>query len=172
VRHFRASADVLTVNPPSVTPTAISVPRLTNLWPPHVVVSTGHMRGASLLLHWFKILPFVFCNGSKEAHYRRARWFALYAPEVRHTNRMTCGLGSPCHRLGLSSAAAPRRHTTSECSGSLYRRVWRFALSAPEVRHTNCMTCGPGPPCHRLGCLGAHRARFSAVIEGRTEGFP
>jgi hypothetical protein len=29
-----------------------------------------------------------------------------------------------------------------------------FALSAPEIRHTNRMTCGPGPPCHRLGCLG------------------
>jgi hypothetical protein len=28
------------------------------------------------------------------------------------------------------------------------------ALSAPEIRHTNCMTCGPRPPCRRLGCLG------------------
>jgi hypothetical protein len=32
--------------------------------------------------------------------------------------------------------------------------VRRFALSAPEIWHTNCMTCGPDPPCHRLGCLG------------------
>jgi hypothetical protein len=32
--------------------------------------------------------------------------------------------------------------------------VRRLALSAPEIRHTNCMTCGPGPPCHKLGCLG------------------
>jgi hypothetical protein len=32
--------------------------------------------------------------------------------------------------------------------------VRRFALSSPEIRHTNCMTCGPRPPCHRLGCLG------------------
>jgi hypothetical protein len=31
--------------------------------------------------------------------------------------------------------------------------VWRFALSAPEIRHTNCMTCEAGPSCHRLGCL-------------------
>jgi hypothetical protein len=30
----------------------------------------------------------------------------------------------------------------------------RFALSAPEIWHTTCMTCGPGPPCHRVGCLG------------------
>jgi hypothetical protein len=33
-------------------------------------------------------------------------------------------------------------------------RARRFALSATEVQHTNRMTCGPGPPCHRLGCLG------------------
>jgi hypothetical protein len=31
--------------------------------------------------------------------------------------------------------------------------VQRFALSTPKIRHTNRMTCGPGPPCHRLGCL-------------------
>jgi hypothetical protein len=78
-------------------------PRLTDPQPPRLVVSSGHARGTSLLLHWFKILPFVFRSGPKEAHYRRAR---------------------------------------------------RFALSAPEIRHTNCMTCGPEPPCHRLGCLG------------------
>jgi hypothetical protein len=78
-------------------------PRLTDPRPPCLVVSSGHARGDSLLLHWFKILPFVFRSGPKEAH---------------------------------------------------YRRVWRFALSTPEIRHTNCMTCGPGPPCHRLGCLG------------------
>jgi hypothetical protein len=120
-------------------------PRLTDLRPPRLVVSSGHARGASLLLHWFKILPFVFRSGSKEAHYRRARRFALSAPEVRHTNRMTCGPGSSCHRLGLSSAAAPRRCTTGACDGSFYRRVRRFALSAPEVRHTTCMTYGPGP---------------------------
>jgi hypothetical protein len=119
-----------------------------------------------------KILPSVFRSGSKEAHYRRARRFAPSAPEFRHTNRMTCGLGPPCHRLGLSSAAAPRRRTTGACDGSLYRRARRFTFSAPEVQRTICMTCGPGSPCHSLGCLGARRARFSAAIEGRAEGFP
>jgi phage-related protein len=41
-----------------------------------------------------------------------------------------------------------------------YRRARRFAFSAPEVQRTIRMTCGPGPPCHRLGYLdlGAHRA--------------
>jgi hypothetical protein len=52
-----------------------------------------------------------------------------------------------------------------------YRRR-RFAFSAPEVRRTIHMTCGPRPPCHRLGCLSARRARFSAAIEERSEGFP
>jgi hypothetical protein len=47
----------------------------------------------------------------------------------------------------LSSAAAPRRRAI--VCGGLYP-----ALSAPEIRHTNCMTCGPGPPCQKLGCLG------------------
>jgi hypothetical protein len=129
-------------------------PRLTDPRPPRLVVSSGHAQGASLLLHWFKILPSVFCSGPKEAHYRRARRFALSAPEARRTNRMTCGPRPPCHRLGLSSAAAPRRRTIGVCGGSLYRRVWWFVLSAPEVRLTNRMTRGPVPPCQRLGCLG------------------
>jgi hypothetical protein len=39
-------------------------------------------------------------------------------------------------------------------------RVRRFVPSAPEIRLAKCMTCGPGPLCHRLGCLdrGARRA--------------
>jgi hypothetical protein len=33
-----------------------------------------------------------------------------------------------------------------------YRRVRRFALSAPGIRHPRSMTHEPRPPCHRLGC--------------------
>jgi hypothetical protein len=33
-----------------------------------------------------------------------------------------------------------------------YRRVRRFALSAPGIQHPRSMTRGPRPPCHRLGC--------------------
>jgi hypothetical protein len=37
-----------------------------------------------------------------------------------------------------------------------YRRrwfapAWRFTFFALGDQHTRCMTCGPGPPCHRLG---------------------
>jgi hypothetical protein len=46
--------------------------------------------------------------------------------------------------------------------------VWRFAFSALEDRHSSCMTCGPGPPCHRLGCFRARRARFSAASRGTS----
>jgi hypothetical protein len=28
-----------------------------------------------------------------------------------------------------------------------------FAARSPEIRHINYMTFGPGPPCHKLGCL-------------------
>jgi hypothetical protein len=37
--------------------------------------------------------------------------------------------------------------------GSLLVR--RFAFFALGDRHTSCMTCGSGPPCQRLGRLGA-----------------
>jgi hypothetical protein len=102
-RRFSMSTDAPSVNRLRSRQMPYLSPRLTNPRPPRLVVSSGHVRGASLPLQWFKILPFVFCSGPKEAHYQRVR---------------------------------------------------RFALSAPEIRHTNCMTCGPGPPCHRLGCLG------------------
>jgi hypothetical protein len=47
--------------------------------------------------------------------------------------------------------------------------AWRFAFSALGDQHTSCMTCGPGPPCHRLGCFGARRARFSTASRGASE---
>jgi hypothetical protein len=59
-------------------------------------------------------------------------------------------------------------------------RVRRFALRAraavrffrTQFQRTIRMTCGPGPPFHSLGYLGAHRARFSVAIKGRVVGFP
>jgi hypothetical protein len=70
----------------------------------------------------------------------------------------------------VSCGGNEERATT--CGGLLYRHARRFAFSAPKVQRTICMTCGPRPPCHRLGYLGARWARFSAAIEGRTKGFP
>jgi hypothetical protein len=58
------------------------------------------------------------------------------------------------------------KRRTATGGGSLLAR-W-FAFSALRDQHTSCMTCGPGPPCHRLGCFGARRARFSAGASGRV----
>jgi hypothetical protein len=45
-------------------------PRLTDLWPPHLMVLSGHARGASIPLHWLlKFTFFVFCCGLEETWY-------------------------------------------------------------------------------------------------------
>jgi hypothetical protein len=85
------------------------------------VVSSDHARGASLLLHWFKKLPFVFCSGPKKAHYRRVQQFALSAPEIRHTKCMTCGPGHPCHRLGCLGPRYPSSRISCGDSGACGR---------------------------------------------------
>jgi hypothetical protein len=51
----------------------------------------------------------------------------------------------------LLLAEMERRATT----GGSSLLAWRFAFSALEDPQTSCMTCGPGPPCQRLGCFGA-----------------
>jgi hypothetical protein len=58
-----------------------------------------------------------------------------------------------------------KRRTTAG-GGSLL--AWWFAFFALGDPHTSCMTCGPWPPCHRLGCFGARRARFSAASRGAS----
>jgi hypothetical protein len=93
-------------------------PRLTNPRPPRLVVSSGHARGASLSLHWFKKLPFVFCSDPKEAHYRRVWWFTLFAPVIRHTKCMTCGPRPPCHRLGYLGPRYPSSEISCGDSGA------------------------------------------------------
>jgi hypothetical protein len=50
--------------------------------------------------------------------------------------------------------------------GSLLAR--RFAFFALGDRHTNCMTRGPGPPCPRLGRLGA-RCASDRISQGASE---
>jgi hypothetical protein len=74
------------------------------------------------------------------------------------------GASLPLHWFKItffSSTTAPRRHAIA-CGGSLP------ALSAPEIRHTNCMTLRPGPPCQTLGCLGPRCSsnRISCGVSG------
>jgi hypothetical protein len=54
------------------------------------------------------------------------------------------------------------------CSGSLL--AWRFAFFALGDLRPRSMTREPGPPCQRLGHLGACRARFSAASRGVSGG--
>jgi hypothetical protein len=65
-----------------------------------------------------------------------------------------------------SSSLAEMERRTNAGSGSLLS--WRFVFFALGDPHASCMTCGPEPPCHRLGCFGARRARFSAASRGTS----
>jgi hypothetical protein len=60
-----------------------------------------------------------------------------------------------------------KRRTTAG-GGMLLTR--RFAFSAHGGRCPRSMTRGPGPPCQRLGHLGARRARSSTVLWGVSGG--
>jgi hypothetical protein len=64
--------------------------------------------------------------------------------------------------------AEMKRHSTAG-GGSPFERVWRFAFSAPGVRRTIRLTCGPGPSCHRMGHLGVRCASvgISCSVSGR-----
>jgi hypothetical protein len=59
--------------------------------------------------------------------------------------------------------------------GGVLSRGSHPALSTPEIWHTTCMTCGPGPSCHRLGCLGPwcpSNGIFLRRFRGAWESFP
>jgi hypothetical protein len=72
---------------------------------------------------------------------------------------------APVSETGPLFSAEMKRRTTSG-GGSLL--AWRFAFFALRDPHTSYMTCRPGPPCQRLGCFGARRARFSAASWGAS----
>jgi hypothetical protein len=59
-----------------------------------------------------------------------------------------------------------RDWTVASCGdGEAHYRGRRFAFSVLGDPHTSCMTCGPGPPCQRLGRFGARRARWARAGE-------
>jgi hypothetical protein len=61
---------------------------------------------------------------------------------------------------------AEMKRRTTVGGSSLF--AWRFAFSALGDQDASCMTCGSGPPCHRMGCLSARRARFPAASRGAS----
>jgi hypothetical protein len=68
----------------------------------------------------------------------------------------------PVSETGPLLPAEMERRTTAGGSSLL---AWRFASSVLEDPHTSCMTCGPGPPCQRLGRFGARQARWARAGE-------
>jgi hypothetical protein len=72
---------------------------------------------------------------------------------------------APVSETGPLFSAQMKRCTTAG-DGSLL--AWWFAFFALGDPHTSCMTCGPGPPRHRLGYFGARRVRFSTVSQGTS----
>jgi hypothetical protein len=88
---------------------------------------------------------------------------------------------APMSEAGPLSLAEMKRRTTAG-DGTLL--AWRFAFFAPRNRHARYMTCGPGPPCQRLGrcfrrrwrgalprvgsMLHAQRFAFSALGDQHT----
>jgi hypothetical protein len=86
----------------------------------------------------------------------------LVSTEVkRHT---TAGGGVLLTRqTGPLLSAEVKRHTTA---GGGMLLTWRFAFFAHGGRRPRSMTRGPGPPCQRLGHLGARRVRSSAALRG------
>jgi hypothetical protein len=70
-----------------------------------------------------------------------------------------------------SWARAPMSEVGPLLSVEMERRggsflAWRFPFFAHGDRRLRSMTRGPGPPCQRLGHLGACRARSYAASRG------
>jgi hypothetical protein len=112
----------------------------------------------------------VVFGGDGEAHYRGRRFAPRVAVCFLHTRKPTPKEYDSWARAfvsetGSSSLAEMERRTTA--NGGLLL-AWRFAFFALGDPHASCMTCGPELPCHRLGCFGARRARFSAASRGTS----
>jgi hypothetical protein len=92
------------------------------------------------------------------------------SPSPQHTRR-------PTPKEDDSWARAPVLESDPLLSAEMKRRgglllAWRFSFFAHGDRRPRRMTRGPGPPCQRLGRLGARQARFSAASRGvRGESF-
>jgi hypothetical protein len=117
-------------------------------------------------------LAVASCGRDEEAPYR-GWWFAFRGCTVVRPLRTReptlkeydSWVRAPVSETGSLFSAKMKRRTTAGGSSLL---TWWFAFSALRDQHANCMTCGSGPPCRRLGCSGARRARFSAASRGMS----
>jgi hypothetical protein len=115
-------------------------------------------------------------GGGEGAHYCGQRLTPHAAVRLLRTRR-------PTPKEYDSWAWAPVSEAGPLLSAEMKRRdssllTWQFAFFALGDRRPRSMTRGPGPPCQRLGRLGARRTRFSAASWGVNErvllkkGFP
>jgi hypothetical protein len=108
----------------------------------------------------------------EEAHYRR-RWHAPHAAvRLLRTWRPTLEdydswARAPVSETSPLHSAEVKRRTTAGGSVLFTRR---FTFSAHGGRYPRSITRRPGPPCQRLGHLGARRARSSAALQGVSWG--
>jgi hypothetical protein len=107
-------------------------------------------------------------GGGEETHHRK-QWRAPYAVvHLRRTRRPMpkehdSWARVPVPEAGPLLSAKVKRRTTA---GGGMLLTWRFAFSTHGGRRPRSMTRGPGPPCQRLGLLGARRVTSSAVLWG------
>jgi hypothetical protein len=103
-------------------------------------------------------------GGDKEAR----RFAPRVAVRLLRTRRPTPKEDDSWARAPVSEAGPLRSVEMERRGGSLL--TWWFTFSAHGDRRPRSMTRGPGPPCQRLGHLGARRARSSAVSRGISGG--
>jgi hypothetical protein len=95
-----------------------------------------------------------------------ARRFAFFRTREPARQVYDMWTWAPMSEAGPLSSTEMKRRTTAG-DGTLLAR--RFAFFVLGDQHTGRMTCGTGPPCHRLGCPGAHRRRFPVAFWGMSE---
>jgi hypothetical protein len=115
---------------------------------------------------------FAAFGGGEETHYRRRGHAPHVAVRLLHTRRPTpkehdSWARAPVPEAGSLLSAEVKRRTTV---GGGMLLTWRFAFSTHGDRRPRSMTRGPGPPCQRLGHLGARWARSSTVLRGVSGG--
>jgi hypothetical protein len=103
-------------------------------------------------------------DGDEEAH-RRGRRHAPHATVcLLRTWGPTPMEHDPWARAPVSEAGSLLSAETKRHSDSLLS--WQFAFFSLGDQHTSCITCGAGPPCHRLGRPSAHQGRFPVAFRG------
>jgi hypothetical protein len=127
-----------------------------------MIVSPGHARGASIPLHKFEKLPSLSSAAASRRCSTGASGGSLFLyPETNAQGVWLVGPGPVSETRPLLPMEMERRTT----AGGGLLIAWRFAFSVLGDSHTSCMTCGPGPPCQRLGRFGARRARWARAGE-------